>query len=183
TAAACGQQEEALRHARRTLDHAHVLGLGFDSLRWAWPLAARTACDLHDTPAISDLLALLDSHPPGHVPPMLRAARDLTRARLAASDHDQATAASFAAAIASLRELSSPYHLAQGLLDYAEHNTHLGNADAAQTAVSEARDIARRLRCPPLLDRAADLLPAEPRIRVPMVTTHGPEESANVRDG
>ncbi len=60
---------------------------------------------------------------------------------------------------------------------------HVGNADAAQTAVSEARDIAHSLRCQPLLDRAADLLPAEPRIRVAMVTTHGPEQSANVRDG
>ena len=55
--------------------------------------------------------------------------------------------------------------------------------EAAASAISEACGIARRLRCQPLLDRAAGLLPAEPRIRVPMVTTHGPEESANVRDG
>jgi hypothetical protein len=50
-------------------------------------------------------------------------------------------------------------------------------------AIVEARDIAGRLRCQPLGDRAADLLPAEPRIRVAIVTTHGPQESANVRDG
>ena len=35
----------------------------------------------------------------------------------------------------------------------------------------------------PLLDRAADLSPAEPQIRTPMVTAPGPEESAVVRDG
>jgi hypothetical protein len=113
---------------------------------------------------------------------MLQAERDLARARLAASNHDQAAAVSFAWAIAGLRELTTPYHLPHGLLDYAEHIMHLGNADAAQTAVSEARDIAHSLRCQPLIDRAADLPPAEPRIRTRMVTAPDPEESATVRD-
>ena len=80
---------------------------------------------------------------------MLRAERDLVRARLAASDGDQAAAASFAAAISGLRELSTPYHLAHGLLDHAEYLIRLGDADAAEAAISEARDIASRLRCQP----------------------------------
>ena len=58
-----------------------------------------------------------------------------------------------------------------------------GTADVARTAVEEACDIARRLRCQPLLDRAESIQPPEPRIRVPMVTTNGPEESATARDG
>ena len=37
---------------------------------------------------------------------------------------------------------------------------------AAAAAVSEAADIARRLHCQPLLDRAADLTSAELRITV-----------------
>ena len=36
---------------------------------------------------------------------------------------------------------------------------------ARLAAIGEARDIASSLRCQPLLDRAADLTPAEPRIR------------------
>jgi Double zinc ribbon len=40
-----------------------------------------------------------------------------------------------------------------------------------------------RLRCQPLLDRAADLPCAEPRIRTPTVTASGPEVSAAMRDG
>jgi class 3 adenylate cyclase len=116
--------------------------------------------------------------------PMQRAERDLARARLNANGGDPPVAGmAFAAAIAGLRRHSTPYHLAHGLLDYAEHIVHLGNADAAEAAVSEARDIAHRLRCQPLLDRAADLLPAESRIWAPMVTAPGPEESATVRDG
>jgi hypothetical protein len=39
------------------------------------------------------------------------------------------------------------------------------------------------LGCQLLLDRAADLSPAEPRIGAPMVTAPGPGESAAVGDG
>ena len=57
-------------------------------LRWAWPLAARAAHDLRDTAAAGELLALLDGYQPGQLAPMLRAERDLARARLAAADGD-----------------------------------------------------------------------------------------------
>ena len=99
---------------------------------------------------------LLDSYPPGHVPPMLRAERDLARARLAAADGDRDAGTAFAGAISSLRELSTPYHLAHGLLDHAEYLTRLGDA-AAALAIGEARAIGDRLRCRPLLDRAAGI--------------------------
>jgi hypothetical protein len=90
---------------------------------------------------------------------MLRAERDLARARLAASDGDPAAGTAFAAAIGSLRELSTPYHLAHGLLDYAQYLLHTGDAEGGAAAVEEARGIAGRLRCRPLLDRAAILTP------------------------
>ncbi len=101
--------------------------------------------------AVRELLDLLDSYQPGHLAPMLRAERDLARARLAADDGD---AGSFAAAIQSLRVQSTPYHLAHGLLDYAEYLLASGDAEAAAAAIDEARDLAGRLRCRPLLDRA-----------------------------
>ena len=160
------------------LAHADALGISHESLRWAWPLAARAAHDLGDTAATRELLALLDSYPPGHLAPMLRAERDLVRARLAARDGDQAAAASFAAAISGLRELSTPYHLAHGLLDHAQHLSRTRDADAAAAAIGEARDIARRLRCQPLLDRAADAdAPQDPGYG-PRWWRHRTEESA-----
>jgi len=61
--------------------------------------------------------------------------------------------------------MSTPYHLAHGLLDYAQHLTGVSDNDAAAAASGEARDIARRLRCQPLLDRAAAATLAEPPIR------------------
>ena len=88
---------------------------------------------------------------------MLRAERDLARVRLTAGG-DAAAAASFTAAIASLRDQSTPYHLAHGLLDHAEYLLAAGVAETAAAAIEEARDIAGRLRCQPLLDRAAALI-------------------------
>ena len=165
TAAARHQPGAALRHARDTLAHAGALGISHECLCWTWPLAARAAHDLGDVTAIGELLTLLDSHQPGHLAPMLRAERDLARARLAGHRSDPEVAASFVAAIASLHERSTPYHLAHGLLDHAQYLSRRGDVEAASAAAGEARDIALRLRCQPLLDRAA-LIPAEPGVRV-----------------
>jgi class 3 adenylate cyclase/tetratricopeptide (TPR) repeat protein len=162
TAAAGHRPADALRHARRALEPADTIGISSEDQRWAWPVAARAAHDLGDDAAVRELLALLDTQQPGYLAPMLRAERDLVRARLAAADDDQAAAAPFAAAVRSLHEQGTPYHLAHGLLDYAAHLTRLHDLDGASAAIDEAREIASRLRCQPLLDRAADLAPARP---------------------
>jgi class 3 adenylate cyclase/predicted ATPase len=160
TAAARGQQEDALRHSLAVLGHTDGLGISDGAMRWAWPLAARAAHAMGDTAAISELLALLDAYQPGQLAPMLRAERDLVRAHVAASDGNQIAEAAFSAAVTSLRERSTLYHLAHGLLDHAEYLARVGNADAA-AAVEEALDIGHRLRCQPLLDRAAHITVAK----------------------
>jgi class 3 adenylate cyclase/tetratricopeptide (TPR) repeat protein len=154
TADARREPRSALAHARRTLAHADALGMSFESLRWAWPLAARSAHDLGDSVAVGELLAMLDAYPPGHLPPMLLAERDLTRARAAARGGAAAADISFVDALAVLRAQSTPFHLGHGLLDHAEHLLRRHDASAAARAVAEACDIAGRLRCQPLLGRA-----------------------------
>jgi tetratricopeptide (TPR) repeat protein len=165
TAAARGQPQHTLHHARAILAHANALGISHDCLRWAWPLAARAAHDLDDTVAIGELLTLLDFYQPGHLAPMLRAERALVRARLAARDDYPAGAAPLAAAITSLRDRSTPYHLAHGLLDHAQFLLRHGESDTASQAVEEARVTACRLGCQPLLDRANTTEHARQRIR------------------
>jgi hypothetical protein len=165
TAAARRRPTDALRHARASLARADALGISSESLRWAWPMAVRCAYELDDNAALRDLLALLGSFQPGHLAPMLQAERDLARARLAAADGAETAAASFVAAVASLRERSTPYHLAHGLLDHAEYLLRTDNAEAAAAAIAEAHDIAARLRCQPLMDRAEALIPQDaPRV-------------------
>jgi class 3 adenylate cyclase/tetratricopeptide (TPR) repeat protein len=165
TAIARRQPGHALRHARATLAHARAIGISHEKLRWAWPLAARAAHELQDAATIRELLALLDDTQPGQLAPMLRAERDLVRARLSASRNEQAADPALASAVSGLRELSSPYHVAHGLLDHARHLSRRHHAEAAALAIDEARTIAGQLRCQPLLDRAADMTPAAPRIR------------------
>ncbi len=160
TAAALRQPAAALRHARAVLSHAAAVGISQENLRWAWPQAARAAHDLGDHAAMTELLAMLDRYQPGQLAPMQRAERDLASARLAAAESGADAAAAFDAAITGLRQHSTPYHLAHGLLDYAEYLVSVGDDDAAAAAaaaaaaVSEARGIARQLGCQPLLDRA-----------------------------
>ena len=129
-------------------------------MRWAWPLAARAAHDLGDAAAAGELLALLDACQPGHLAPMQRAERDLARARLASADGSPDAGAAIAAAITGLRQHSTPYHLAHGLLDHAGHLLRTGDDEAAEAAIGEARSIAGRLGCQPLLDRADTTQPA-----------------------
>ena len=163
TAAARRQPDTALRWARAALGHASPLGISWDTLRWAWPLAARAAYDLADTGTITELLAMLDGYQPGQLAPMQRAERDLARARLATAEAGPATGAAFTAAITGLRQHSTPYHLAYGLIDQAEHLLRLGDDEAAEAAIAEARDIADRLGCQHLFDRADTTQPATPR--------------------
>ena len=91
---------------------------------------------------------------------MQRAERDLARARLTNDSTGPDAGAAFAAAITSLRQHSTPYHLAHGLLDHAEHLLRVGDDEAAAAATGEARGIAARLGCRPLLDRADTIQPA-----------------------
>ncbi|MGH3284202.1 MAG: hypothetical protein ACRDPD_05885, partial [Streptosporangiaceae bacterium] len=143
---------DTLSRARAVLTHIDAVGAAHEATYWAWPLAARAAWQLADTAIAGELLAMLDAHQPGQLPPMLRAERGLARARLAAGDGTE-----LADALTGVREQSTPFYLAHGLLDYAQVLSRRGDTQAAAAAVDEATAIAVRLRCQPLLDRAAEL--------------------------
>jgi class 3 adenylate cyclase/predicted ATPase len=165
-----GRPTDALRHARAALAHADALGISHDALSWAWPLGTRSALEVGDRATALELLGMLDSYLPGHLTPMLRAEREILRARLLAADGDPAAAGAFTAAIAGLRDRGTPYHLAHGLLDHAGYLARRGDTDAANAAIDEARAIASRLRCQPLLDRANALEPAESPVQASLAT-------------
>jgi class 3 adenylate cyclase/predicted ATPase len=154
TAAALDRPVDTLAHVRVVLGLAGAIGVGHESVRWAWPLAARTARALGDTAASVELDALLDSHPVGHLPPLLRAERDLARACAAAEINSSEADRAFRDAVLALRQVASPYHLAHGLLDHAARLTQSSDHAGARAAIDEARAIAARLRCPPLIRRA-----------------------------
>jgi tetratricopeptide (TPR) repeat protein len=147
-----GDSSAALLHARSAVGFAHVLGIRCETSRWAWPLAARAAYELDDDEATQILLDMLDRHPGGHLPPLLRVERDLARARLRGSRQREGGADLLAEAVTRVRMLGSPYHLAHALLDQAL--TAGGGSTAPSELVGEAQAIAHRLGARPLLERA-----------------------------
>ena len=153
-AAGRGAFREALTHTRAVLGYATALGVASESVGWAWPLAMRTAFAIDDLATVDELLAQLDGYPVGHLPPLLRAERSLARAKQRAGAGDVDADAALAAAVAELRAVGSPYHLAYALLDRADHLTSLGRADEAESLRDEVRTIGERLRAPVLLARA-----------------------------
>jgi class 3 adenylate cyclase/tetratricopeptide (TPR) repeat protein len=154
-AVASDDPAEALRAAQATLEHADALGLGGEQPRWAWPLAARNAHYLGETATQHDLLAMVDAVPRGYLPPMLLAERDLALARLAGAAGEPDADRLYRTAIAAMRDQSTPYHLSDGLLDYAEFLASSGDAAASAELVDEAEAIATRLTARPLAARAA----------------------------
>jgi hypothetical protein len=158
-----GRPDEALRLCMTALGHAETVGIDGDPFRWGWPLAARVARERADLSAVTELVAILDSYQPGQLAPVQRVERQLVLAWLAANRGESGAAAAFEAAIAGLREHSTPYHLALGLLDHADFLAGRGDHAAASAAVSEATEIGARLRCPPIVDRAAQFAPLADR--------------------
>jgi class 3 adenylate cyclase/tetratricopeptide (TPR) repeat protein len=149
----------ALAHAMRGLEKGQLLSLGHEVVRWGWPLAARAARRVGDVEALAVLFAMLDAHPVGHLPPGLRAERRLAGAVIA-SDAEESEAeealSTITDAVESLREIGLRYELAHGLVDHAEVLARTGGA-GAETDLAEAKSIAERLRCLPLLARIASV--------------------------
>jgi hypothetical protein len=123
-------------------------------VRWGWPLAADAALKLGDHAEVRRLLDWLDAHPRGHIPPVARAERARIAAALLAAQHDGAAEQAYRDAVSALRALGSPYHLAVGLLDFADHLAGAGEPEQARLLATEATTIAERLGAQPLLRRA-----------------------------
>jgi tetratricopeptide (TPR) repeat protein len=149
-----GDVGDVLRRANLVLSCVPPLSVGSEPIRWAWPLAADAALTAGDLDEGQRLLDWLDGYPRGHVPPVLRAERARIAARLLSARHDPGDEEAYADAVTRLRELGSPYHLAVGLLDYADHLSTVGNPDQARLLATEASTIAEELRAQPLLRRA-----------------------------
>ena len=141
---------DAMTHARRAFDQTEALSPSTDTLRWAWGVGARAAHDQQDLAAEREFLGLLDAYRPGQLGGILHAERQLCAARLAIGS-DEDVDSLFADAIAGLRERSTPYHLAHGLLDYADYLRD--QPDAAAPLVGEARSLGTELGAASVLER------------------------------
>ncbi len=138
-----GDHALALHHATAAVSHADALGIRQDSIRWAWPLAARSARALGDDAALRNLVGVIDDHPVGHIPPVLRAEADLARIDLGDVSPAEVDA-TYERVISTLRDLPAPYNLGWALV----HRGRDGD-------LAEAAAIAERLGSAPLAKQAA----------------------------
>lgn len=154
---AASDPERGLAHARKVLEASGRIGVRHDTVRWAWPVAARLAADLGHVEVLDELIAFIDAQQPGHLPPQLRAERELADARRADLEGEAGAAGAYGDAVAALRRLESPYRLANGLLDWADFLQRGGEAGEADPMIEEARALAAGLGCRPLVERAQTL--------------------------
>jgi class 3 adenylate cyclase/tetratricopeptide (TPR) repeat protein len=149
-----GRFGAALDAARDVTLNMAPLGMGSFTML-SWPLAVRAAFASDDLEAVASLVRLLDGHPVGHVPPLLRAERDLARARLDAARGDADAGERMAAAVERIRGTRCTYNLAHAQLDLAAFRSASGTD--VDELVREAETIATELGCGPLADRVAAL--------------------------
>ena len=165
TAAGRQQPADALRHARAVLAHADAVGISFEGPRGhgRWPCGRRRPGRRRRRRGTARVARLLPARAPGPDAAGRAGPGPRPPGREGRTNDQPPPEPASPPRITRLRDQSTPYHLAHGLLDHATYL--LGRqaaegaeapeaAEAAALAVEEARDIAARLRCQPLLDRA-----------------------------
>jgi hypothetical protein len=153
----------ALAKADESFTLVAEIGFGLELARWVWPIAARAAHALRDDAKLDDLLTRLDAtYETRRVPLSLRAERGLALARRASRRGEESAGEQFDSVIAELRKRPSPYHLAHGLLDYAQHLIDTGEGERAAALIEEAQAIGERLQAQPLIRRAEATLATNP---------------------
>jgi tetratricopeptide (TPR) repeat protein len=154
-----GRHAEALAEAGMALEHDE-----FTTSQWFPSLLAtlaESAIATDDLDRAAAVLAMVESRPPGHVPPALRAQWSRLSALVAAArGEDDRVEQGFKAGAGLFRELGMPFWLGVTLLQHGEYLTAHGRAAGAAELLEEANEIFERLRATPWLERVRAVLPA-----------------------
>jgi len=142
-----GRPQEALADSEATIETGRTLGIPFQAVKQGIVEAVEAAFALREAPKIEELLASIETVPPGSRPPYLDAQARRFRARL---DGDPS---GYAAAEVAFRNLSLPFWLAVTQLEHGEWLAAQGRADEAEPLLTEAREIFERLGAAPWLER------------------------------
>jgi class 3 adenylate cyclase/tetratricopeptide (TPR) repeat protein len=151
-----GRNAEALRSAEASFETRHALGIAYEAVKESFVVAVEAALALDDISRAEELLAVVDTLPPGGSPQFLQAHSGRFRARLAARRVDPEEAERlFKRAGGLFRELALPFYLAVTLLEQGEWLLTQERGEDAQPLLAEARETFERLEATPWLKRAA----------------------------
>ncbi len=154
-AAVEGRSRAALESSWTILDDPTAGETSAEFYRYAVSTALDAGFAVEALDDVRRLIGWVRAVPRGHHHPLTASAADLAEARLLSRSSDPAADAAFVTAVGQFREYGSPWHIADALLRWAEHQQAAGNrdSDGFHAVVAEARAIAEGLACPPLLDR------------------------------
>jgi class 3 adenylate cyclase/tetratricopeptide (TPR) repeat protein len=153
----------ALGRHREALDAALPIAtsgpqVANEDRREAYVEAGLAALALADEAAVQSLIDYVAELPPSRRSPLLRAGATRFEGLMAARRGDVKLADErLTAATRVLREIETPFVLAQVLLEHAEHLGATGREDEAAPLLAEATDTFTRLRAQPWLERAQAL--------------------------
>jgi tetratricopeptide (TPR) repeat protein len=151
-----GDHAGALRSAEASLATRHAIGIYYEAVKESFVVALEAALALDDLPRAEQLLAMVNTLPPGGSTQFLRAQSARFTARLAARRGDPELAERlFERASHLLRELALPFALAVALLEHGELLVTQDRGDDAQPLLVEARETFERLAARPWIERAA----------------------------
>ena len=167
-----GKHAEALRSAEASLETRHDIGISFEAVKESLVVAVEAALALDDVSRAEELLAVVNTLPPGGSPQFLQAHSARFRARLAArrEDSDEADRL-FRRAGGLFRELAFPFYLAVTLLEQGEWLMAQDRGEDSEPLLAEARDIFERLEAKPWLERTAQTSPVEHKPETETVTS------------
>jgi tetratricopeptide (TPR) repeat protein len=149
-----GRHRAALEQGKAIAAHGHL-----SARREAYVIATDAALAVGDDAALAELVALVDAAPPAASSPVLRAEAARLSAALAARRGDvEAAAGLLRTAEGLLREVETPFLLAQVLVEHAELLAADDRAGEALVLAGEAREIFAELRATPWLERAVRAL-------------------------
>ena len=136
-----GLQAEALADGQEVVEMSGTtFGIASQAAKQGLVEALEAAFTLGESAKVEDLLALVESVPPGTRPPYLDAQAKRFRARQAGDP------SGYTAAEAGFRDLGLPFWLAVTLLEHAE-------LTGDESLLAEARETFERLRAKPWLER------------------------------
>ena len=149
-----GSQREALTVGENALHAIDEIGSADATIKVAFPASVESALALGERERAEGLLTRVESLPRGRLAPSLRAQAGRFRARLAAADGDDGSAAAgYAAAESTFREFGMPFWLAITQAEHGEWLARTGRGDEAEPLLAEARETFERLGATPWLER------------------------------
>ena len=142
-----GRLQEALADGEATIETGRTFGIPHQAVKQGLVEALEAAFTLGESAKIEELLASIETVPPGTRPPYLDAQARRFRARLAGDG------AGYEAAAEQFRAARIPFWLAVTLLEHGEWLAGQGQPSEAEPLLAEATEIFERLEATPWLQR------------------------------